>query len=129
MWLRDPQIKGFPYAPRDLFADDADTAAYLDGSYLTFRLTSSMYHRFHAPHDWTTESISYMSGDTWNVNPIALKRFERLFCKNGRAAIKSGSPRRPCHHVGLSRGDPGGIGRGQARPRLDAQSETIKAAF
>ena len=28
-----------------------------------------------------------MTGDTWNVNPIALKRVERLFCKNERAAI------------------------------------------
>ena len=29
-----------------------------------------------------------MSGDTWNVNPIALKRVERLFCKNERAIIE-----------------------------------------
>jgi phosphatidylserine decarboxylase len=29
-----------------------------------------------------------MSGDTWNVNPIALKRVEKLFCKNERAAIR-----------------------------------------
>jgi phosphatidylserine decarboxylase len=37
-----------------------------------------------------------MSGDTWNVNPIALKRVEKLFCKNERAAIRgrldSGEP-------------------------------------
>ena len=26
-----------------------------------------------------------MSGDTWNTNPIALKRVEKLFCKNERA--------------------------------------------
>ena len=47
-----------------------------------------MYHRFHAPHDCTVESVTYISGDTWNVNPIALKRVERLFCKNERAAIR-----------------------------------------
>ena len=29
----------------------------------------------------------YISGDTWNVNPIALKRVERLFCKNERAVV------------------------------------------
>ena len=29
----------------------------------------------------------YVSGDTWNVNPIALKRIERLFCKNERAVL------------------------------------------
>jgi phosphatidylserine decarboxylase len=31
--------------------------------------------------------VIYISGDTWNVNPIALKRVERLFCKNERAVV------------------------------------------
>ena len=31
----------------------------------------------------------YISGDTWNVNPIALKRIEKLFCKNERAVIRT----------------------------------------
>jgi len=51
-------------------------------------LTSSMYHRFHAPADCRVEQVNYISGDTWNVNPIALKRVERLFCKNERAVIR-----------------------------------------
>jgi phosphatidylserine decarboxylase len=34
------------------------------------------------------EQVNYISGDTWNVNPIALKRVERLFCKNERAVIR-----------------------------------------
>jgi phosphatidylserine decarboxylase len=34
------------------------------------------------------EQVSYVSGDTWNVNPIALRRVERLFCKNERAIIR-----------------------------------------
>jgi phosphatidylserine decarboxylase len=32
--------------------------------------------------------VSYISGDTWNVNPIALQRIENLFCKNERAVIR-----------------------------------------
>ena len=47
-----------------------------------------MYHRFHAPHDCRIEHVTYVSGDTWNVNPIALKRIERLFCKNERAVVR-----------------------------------------
>jgi phosphatidylserine decarboxylase len=35
------------------------------------------------------ESVTHVSGDTWNVNPIALKRVERLFCKNERAVIRT----------------------------------------
>jgi phosphatidylserine decarboxylase len=28
-----------------------------------------------------------VSGDSWNVNPIALRRIEKLYCKNERAVI------------------------------------------
>ena len=52
-----------------------------------------MYHRFHAPHDCRVEQVTYISGDTWNVNPIALKRVEKLFCKNERAVIADAARR------------------------------------
>jgi len=48
-----------------------------------------MYHRFHAPHDCRIDQVTLISGDTWNVNPIALKRIESLFCKNQRAVIRT----------------------------------------
>ena len=47
-----------------------------------------MYHRFHAPADGTVEHVTYLSGDTWNVNQVALKRVERLFCRNERAVVR-----------------------------------------
>ncbi len=65
---------------------------YQGGQYATLRLTSSMYHRFHAPADCRVEQVNYISGDTWNVNPIALQRVERLFCKNERAVIRCRLP-------------------------------------
>ncbi len=81
------QAKGFPYALRDLLCDPDLVAAHRNGRYVTLRLTSIMYHRFHAPHDGRIDRVIYVSGDTWNVNPIALKRIERLFCKNERAVL------------------------------------------
>ena len=60
-----------------------------DGRFVTLRLTSSMYHRFHSPHDLHIDQVRLIHGDTWNVNPIALKRVERLFCKNERAVIRT----------------------------------------
>ncbi len=81
------QAKGFPYTLADLLGADEDPGAWRDGSFVTLRLTSSMYHRFHAPHDCVVERVRYFSGDTWNVNPIALKRVEKLFCKNERAFL------------------------------------------
>jgi phosphatidylserine decarboxylase len=83
------QAKGFPYTLHDLLADTALVEAYRGGTYVTLRLTSSMYHRFHAPHDGTVERVTYISGDTWNVNPIALRRIEKLFCKNERALLRT----------------------------------------
>jgi phosphatidylserine decarboxylase len=82
------QAKGFPYTLMDLLGDAELVRAYLCGSFVTLRLTSGMYHRFHAPYDCRVERVTYVSGDTWNVNPIALKRIERLFCKNERAIIR-----------------------------------------
>ena len=81
------QIKGFPYSMNDLIPDPALVEAHRDGCYTTLRLTSGMYHRFHAPHDCVVDRVTYISGDTWNVNPIALRRVEKLFCKNERAVI------------------------------------------
>jgi len=82
------QAKGFPYPLIDLLGDADLVRYYQGGQYATLRLTSSMYHRFHAPADCRVEQVNYISGDTWNVNPIALKRVERLFCKNERAVLR-----------------------------------------
>lgn len=83
------QVKGFPYRLADLVPDAVLAERYRDGSFVTLRLTAGMYHRFHAPHDLVVEGVTYLSGDCWNVNPIALKRVERLFCRNERAVIEA----------------------------------------
>lgn len=82
------QAKGFPYALEDLIPDGALAARYRNGQFVTLRLKSSMYHRFHAPVDCRVHRVNYISGDTWNVNPIALKKVEKLFCKNERAVLE-----------------------------------------
>ena len=83
------QVKGAGYSLLDLLGDPALVEAHRNGRFVTLRLTSSMYHRFHAPQDCRIEQVTFISGDTWNVNPIALKRIEKLFCKNERAVIRT----------------------------------------
>lgn len=83
------QAKGFPYTLGDLLGAGELAERYRDGCYATLRISASMYHRFHAPHDCRVERVTYFAGDTWNVNPIALARIQRLFCKNERAAIET----------------------------------------
>lgn len=82
------QAKGFPYSIEELMGDAATAAPFRNGLFVTLRLTSSMYHRFHAPDDGRIEGVTYVSGDTWNVNPIALRRVERLFCRNERVVVR-----------------------------------------
>ncbi len=82
------QAKGFPYTLKDLLGEQASASHWQDGWFLTIRITSSMYHRFHAPYQGKLKRVQYFSGDTWNVNPIALKRVEKLFCKNERALLE-----------------------------------------
>ena len=88
------QAKGFPYELADLIPDPDIQRRYRNGVFVTLRLKSSMYHRFHAPADGEVRGVTYISGDTWNVNPIALKRIEKLYCRNERAVVElhSGSP-------------------------------------
>ncbi len=83
------QIKGFRYALADLLCDDDLVTAHRHGRYATLRLTSSMYHHFHAPHDCRVEQAAYIAGDTFNVNPPALRRIKKLYCRNERAVLRT----------------------------------------
>ncbi len=82
------QAKGFPYLISDLLGDEEEAWRYRDGRFITLRLKPSMYHRFHAPCSARVSEAVYISGDTWNVNPVALKVIERLYCRNERAVLK-----------------------------------------
>jgi phosphatidylserine decarboxylase len=82
------QIKGLAYTLEELLDGCDLAAACRNGTYVTLRLKSSMYHRFHAPYDCRVKQVRYISGDAFNVNPIALRRVEKLFCKNERAVIQ-----------------------------------------
>jgi phosphatidylserine decarboxylase len=86
------QVKGSSYELEDLLQDRELAASYRDGSYVTLRLTAGMYHRFHAPCDCLVQQITHIWGDAWNVNPVALRRVERLYCKNERVVIRTALP-------------------------------------
>jgi phosphatidylserine decarboxylase len=82
------QAKGFPYRIADLLPSQSLVEKYRDGVFVTLRLKSSMYHRFHSPTDCTISDVFYITGDRWNVHPPALKKIEGLYCKNERAVIE-----------------------------------------
>jgi len=81
------QAKGLAYRLAELVGDESLVARHRNGRFVTLRLRSTMYHRFHAPAACRVREVIHVSGDTWNVNPIALRRVERLFCRNERAVL------------------------------------------
>ena len=82
------QAKGMPYQLDELIPNP-ELAARLKGSrYVTIRLKPGFYHRFHAPTAGRIDRVEYIYGDTWNVNPSALKRVQQLYCRNERAALQ-----------------------------------------
>jgi phosphatidylserine decarboxylase len=83
------QIKGAPYSLARPARRPAAGGAHRNGRFITLRLTSSMYHRFHAPHDCRIEQVTFIHGDTWNVNPIALKRSSGC---SARTSARSSQP-------------------------------------
>lgn len=86
------QVKGSSYDLRELLIDPALAERYRDGCYVTLRLTSTMYHRLHAPYDCTIEHVTYVAGDTWNTHPATLQRVPKLYCKNERAILRARLP-------------------------------------
>lgn len=90
--VRDGQLlqaKSQAYALEELLLDPALAEQHRNGCFVTLRLTSSMYHRFHAPHDCTVHGVQHVPGDVWNVNPPALARVPKLYCRNERAVIRT----------------------------------------
>ena len=82
------QAKGHPYPLEDLLLDPDLARRHAGGCYATLRLRADMYHRFHAPHDARAMRVTYVAGDAWNVNPPAVARVRRLFCRNERAVVR-----------------------------------------
>jgi len=83
------QIKGSSYRLADLLDDEAHAASFADGTYVTLRLTASMYHRFHEPYDCVVTEVTHIFGDVWNVNPPTLRRVRELYCRNERAVLRT----------------------------------------
>ncbi len=83
------QVKGSNYPLAELLCDKTLAARFEGGTYITIRITSSMYHRMHAPADLQTHQLDYIPGDSFNVNPQTLRHLDGVYCKNERVVIHS----------------------------------------
>lgn len=81
------QAKGLTYTLDELLLDRALVDRHRDGRFVTLRLTSTMYHHFHAPAAGSVTRVTLVPGDRWNVNPSTVARVRRVYCRNTRAIL------------------------------------------
>ncbi|OQW48202.1 MAG: hypothetical protein A4S09_13920 [Proteobacteria bacterium SG_bin7] len=82
------QAKGMNYKLIDLLRSQ-DLAGELEGgTYITYYLCPSDYHRVHAPADMLIHSSIHIPGYLWPVNPWSVRNIKNLFPCNERLVAK-----------------------------------------
>jgi len=79
--------KGADFSLAELFGDEALAEEYRSGTMLRIRLTPTNYHRMHFFDDGVVTGEKFLKGDLYSVNPLAVDRVRRLYCRNKRALI------------------------------------------
>jgi len=80
--------KGSLYSLAELFGDAALAEQYRGGSCLRVRLTPANYHRMHFFDDGEVTDATYIDGDLYSVNPLAVEKIARLYCRNKRVRVQ-----------------------------------------
>ena len=81
------QAKGKSYSAASLLGDVEAAEPYLGGQFCTIYLSPRDYHRIHMPLDGTLESIGYVPGRLFSVNPATVRAMPRLFARNERVVL------------------------------------------
>lgn len=79
------QAKGHNYSVKALLGGDGELAdTFQNGDFMTIYLAPRDYHRIHMPMDATLESMIYVPGDLFSVNPLTAENVPGLFARNER---------------------------------------------
>lgn len=79
------QAKGHHYTTLSLVASNQSLAQqFKDGCFACLYLSPKDYHRIHMPCDGTLQSMTYVPGDLFSVNPTTAANVPNLFARNER---------------------------------------------
>ena len=81
------QAKGRNYSLVALLGDEAAAHRMDGGTFATLYLAPGDYHRFHVPVDGTITAATYIPGELWPVNALAVTHVADLFAVNERIVI------------------------------------------
>ena len=78
------QVKGITYSLMALICNNLIASKLNDGICLILRLCPTDYHRFHFVDSGICDNTMKVKGSYYSVNPIALEKIDKVFCKNKR---------------------------------------------
>ena len=79
--------KGADFNLAELFGDVKLAQSYRGGTMVRIRLTPTNYHRMHFFDDGVVTEAKFFKGALYSVNPLAVGRVRRLYCRNKRALV------------------------------------------
>jgi len=78
------QAKGRSYSVGALLGDHPLASTFTNGQFATLYLAPKDYHRVHMPYSGTLQSVRYIPGKLFSVNPLTTEHVDSLFAKNER---------------------------------------------
>lgn len=86
------QCKGKHYSLVELLRQPQLATDFEHGSFVTYYLCPTDYHRVHAPVDGTVLWSCHIPGERWPVNDWGLQTVDNLFCANERVVTLIHTP-------------------------------------
>ena len=81
------QAKGKDYGIAELLGDAESAKIFEGGTYMTYYLCPTDYHRVHAPVDGRLTWLTHSPGDMWPVNEWSVNAIFDLFPTNERVSV------------------------------------------
>lgn len=82
------QAKGKYYGLEEFVADGGLAKKVSGGSYFTYYLCPTDYHRVHSPVEGRVRRVLYVPGKLWPVNEWSVDNIDRLFAVNERLVVE-----------------------------------------
>lgn len=86
------QSKGIDYSINELLKGEEAHRAFNKGTYLTYYLCPTDYHRVHSPITGALEEVVHVPGRLWPVNPWSVENISQLFAINERVVFNIATP-------------------------------------
>jgi len=81
------QVKGVTYSCEELLRNKAVAELFTNGTFATYYLCPTDYHRVHVPMDVSVEEVIHIPGAFWPVNQWSVSNVPKLYAINERVAM------------------------------------------